>query len=111
MTRDNHGPMRMQLSEERKEAVLRALTELFLREYDEALSRFRAEQILQFFLARLGPAVYNQAIQDACGFMLEKVQDLDATYYEKEDEAQPLVAADPPRLRGTSRARSKGRNT
>lgn len=58
---------------------------MFNKEYDEELGRFRAEQILQLFLTRLGPSVYNQAIQDACGFMIEKVQDLDATYYEKED--------------------------
>jgi uncharacterized protein (DUF2164 family) len=103
--------MRIQLSEERKEDILRRLTEMFHHDYDEDLSRFRAEQILQFFLARLGPAVYNQAIQDACGFMLEKVQDLDATYHEREEDGRPGVVAErsrpqkPPPPKGGSRGK------
>jgi uncharacterized protein (DUF2164 family) len=90
MTREKQaGPARIQLSAERKEDLLRKLIEMFRQEYDEELSRFRAEQILQFFVKRLGPPVYNQAIQDACAFMMERVQDLDATYYEKDEGDRP----------------------
>ncbi len=35
----------------------------------------------------LGPPVYNQAVQDARGFVQEKLDDLDAEFYEPEDPA------------------------
>ena len=48
-----------------------------MKEFDEELSPFRAEQLLDFFLAALGPHVYNQAVQDARGFMQRKLDELD----------------------------------
>lgn len=80
--------MRVQLSGERKAEILRRLTQLYRQEFDEDLSGFRAEIILQFFLKNLGPCVYNQAIQDARGFMAERLEDLDATFYEKDETDQ-----------------------
>ena len=38
--------------------------------------------LVEFFVQRLGPTVYNQAIQDARGFLLEKLEDLDVEFYE-----------------------------
>jgi len=84
VTKDPDNPMRIKLSEERKAEILRKLGELYASEFDEELSAFRAEQILGFFLKTLGPPVYNQAIQDARGFMMERLEDLDATFYEKD---------------------------
>ena len=80
--------MRVQLSDERKAGLLRDLTGMYSREFDEELSSFRAEQLLAFFMKSLGPSVYNQAIQDARGFMMERLEDLDATFYEKDDTGQ-----------------------
>jgi uncharacterized protein (DUF2164 family) len=77
--------MRISLSDERKEIILRLLTEMYAEEFDEQLSPYRAQQLLDFFVKILGPQVYNQAIQDARAFMLEKLDDLDAEYYEPED--------------------------
>ena len=53
--------------------------------FDEELSQYKADQLLDFFIRKLGPAVYNQAIQDARGFMQSKIDDLDAVFYERED--------------------------
>ena len=75
------SPARIRLTDERKAEILRRLTSLFASEFDEKLSPFRAEQILTFFLQNLGPAVYNQAIQDARKYMSERLEDLDATFY------------------------------
>ncbi len=81
--------MRIQLSDERKADILRKLGEMYDdHEFDESLSEFRAKQLLNFFVKRLGPSVYNQAIQDARGFMMERLEDLDASFYEKDDAAQ-----------------------
>lgn len=83
--------MRVRLTDERKADILRRLTSLYSSEYDEKLSPFRAEQILTFFLQNLGPAVYNQAIQDARKYMADRLDDLDATFYQEEpaDKSAP----------------------
>ena len=73
--------MNINLSEERRNALIRALTALYHSEFDEELSRYRAEQILDFFSKTLGPVVYNQAIQDARSFISEKLDDLDAEFF------------------------------
>lgn len=90
MTTDRDSPMRIRLSDERKGDILRGLTEMHARDFDEDLSAFRAEQILAFFVRSLGPSVYNQAIQDARKFMAERLEDLDATFHETETPGQPV---------------------
>ncbi len=78
------APMRISLSKERREAIVRLLKDHFAAEFDEELSTYRAGQVLDFFVKTLGPSVYNQAIQDARKFMLGKLEDLDAEFYESE---------------------------
>jgi uncharacterized protein (DUF2164 family) len=74
--------MRIQLTDERREAILEGLQALYLDEFDEGLSAFRANHLLRYFVGMLGPVVYNQAIQDARAFLAERLEDLDATFYE-----------------------------
>jgi len=85
MTPDKDNPMRIRLTDERKENILSSLVEMFAKEFDEDLSAFRAEEILELFIRELGPSVYNQAIQDARKFMMERLEDLDAIFHEAED--------------------------
>ncbi|MFT5289502.1 MAG: hypothetical protein ACI82F_001565, partial [Planctomycetota bacterium] len=61
------------------------LSRLMQEEYDEELSSFRANTLIEFFLRELGPPVYNQAIQDARAFLQERLDDLDAEFYEPEE--------------------------
>jgi uncharacterized protein (DUF2164 family) len=89
MKKVNMDQTRITLSEDRKEDIISRLTGLFDAEFDEELSRFRAERLLEFFISLLGPSVYNQAIQDARQFFSEKLEDLEATLYEKESESVP----------------------
>jgi uncharacterized protein (DUF2164 family) len=90
MTLDKKNAMRIRLSDERKDDILRRLTAMYAQDFDEELSSFRAERILAFFVRTLGPPVYNQAIQDARQFMVERLDDLDATFYEPDDSAHPV---------------------
>jgi uncharacterized protein (DUF2164 family) len=78
--------MHIELTDDRRLAILSALRRLFAEEFDEELSEFRAERVLELFVAHLGPAVYNQAIQDARGFLQERLDDLDAVFYEPSPE-------------------------
>ena len=59
--------------------------EFYSEELDEELSSYQAELMLEFFMKTLGPPVYNQAISDARAFMLGKLEDLDAEFYEPEE--------------------------
>jgi uncharacterized protein (DUF2164 family) len=63
------------------------LQQFFTEEFDEDLSLFQSERILEFFVANLGPTVYNQAIGDARKFMVDKLDDLDAEFYVPEPDA------------------------
>jgi uncharacterized protein (DUF2164 family) len=75
------NPSKIKLTEDRENGLLRSFIAFYSAEFDEELSQFRAEQIFDFFIKALGPAVYNQAIQDARAFMMEKLEDLDADFY------------------------------
>jgi len=81
------APMRVRLSEERRETIIALLKDHFAEEFDEELSNYRAGRILEFFVRTLGPSVYNQAIQDARKFLLGKLEDLDVEFYENEQPA------------------------
>ncbi len=72
------------IDDARRERITSQLQALFQKEFDESLSPFRAEQILDFFLATLGPQVYNQAVQDARGFLQARLDDLDGEVYQPE---------------------------
>ena len=80
------SPMKIDLSEDRKQDVLKFLHELYTEEFDEELSSHRARRILDFFIKALGPPLYNQAIADARAFMSQKLDDLDAEFYQPEDK-------------------------
>lgn len=67
----------IQIDDTRKQKLNHDLRGLFLQEFDETLSEFRADEIVEFFLGALGPHVYNQAVQDARKYLQEKLDDLD----------------------------------
>ncbi len=65
------------IDESRRQDLVAGLQAFFLRELDDDLSDFRAQQLLDFVLGTLGPQVYNQAVQDARKFMQKRLDDLD----------------------------------
>lgn len=76
--------MTIHIDDERRTALLNRIQGFFREEFDEELSEFRASALLDFFLGALGPQVYNQAVQDARGFMLQRLEDLEGDVYEPE---------------------------
>lgn len=66
----------IELSKEHQQDSLRDIKEFFLKERDEPLSDFQAQNFLDFILSRIGPSIYNQAIADAHTVMLNHVEDL-----------------------------------
>ena len=71
----------IRLTEERRERLVGQLQTLFEREFDETLSTFRAEQVLDLMLTTLGPGIYNQAVQDVRAHLQSKLDDLDGEVY------------------------------
>jgi uncharacterized protein (DUF2164 family) len=78
-------PMRIKLTDDRRALVLLSVKRFFAEQFDEQISDFRAESLLDFFVKALGPPVYNQAIRDALGFMQGKMADLEGEFYEPEE--------------------------
>ena len=78
------SPMHIRLSPERRSALVDAIQRHFADEFDETLSDFRAEQLLDFFVAELGPPVYNQGVRDAAGYVQAKLTDIEGEVFEVE---------------------------
>jgi uncharacterized protein (DUF2164 family) len=78
-------PRRIALSAERRAALLMAIQQHFSDEFDEPVSRFRAEGLLDFFVRQLGPPVYNQGVRDAVAYMHEKLADIEGEIHEVDD--------------------------
>jgi uncharacterized protein (DUF2164 family) len=76
--------MKVRLSPERRAALLEALRDYYGGTFDDELSDFRAEGLLDFFLRSLGPPVYNQGVRDAAAFIQSKLTDIEGEVYERE---------------------------
>ena len=71
----------LKLTDERRARLVGQLQTLFSAEFDETLSEFRAEQVLELMLTTLGPGIYNQAVQDVRAHLQGKLDDLDGEVY------------------------------
>ena len=78
--------MKSDLSAERKARLVSELTSYYHSEFDEELNVYRATAIIDFMIAQIGPAQYNQAITDACKYMSRKIEDLDTEFFMPEDQ-------------------------
>lgn len=80
-----NDPMRIKLSGERRERMIRGIRRFCAEKLDVEVSDFQTEQLLDFLVKELGAPVYNQAIRDAHGFLQDKLTDLEGEFYEPED--------------------------
>lgn len=81
--------MRINLSPERRSILIDAIQRRFIEEFDEPLSDFRAEQILDFFVAELGPPVYNQGVRDASSYIADKLIDIEGEVFDRASLTAP----------------------
>ena len=77
--------MRVRLTDERRERMLRSLRKFFTDELDLDLGDLAAARVLDFFAKELGAPVYNQAIQDVRANLQTKLDDLEGEFYEPEE--------------------------
>lgn len=76
--------MPLNLDDDRRTELVSGLRGFWLTEFDEDLSAFRAEQLLDHVLDLLGAQIYNQAVHDARAWMLRKLEDLEGDVYAAE---------------------------
>jgi uncharacterized protein (DUF2164 family) len=85
MARQQARTGRIKLSDERRADLIAMIQHFVAEEFDQTLSEFQAQHLLDFFVRHLGAPVYNQAVQDVRGFLQDKVSDLDVEFYEPEE--------------------------
>lgn len=73
--------MAIALEPQRRTRVVAQLQQLFAKEFDAKLSDFQANAVVDLMLKTLGPAVYNQAVQDVRAHMQVKLDDLDGEVF------------------------------
>ena len=78
--------MRIRLAPERRERLVAKVQALFAREFDDALSEFQAQRLVDFFVRHLGAPVYNQAVQDARAAIQTKLDDIEGEFYEPDPD-------------------------
>lgn len=78
--------MTIKLSKERRKELIAAIKAYFLEHHDEEIGDLKAGLLLDFFLKKLGPSIYNQAVKDAQAYFQQRVEDLDGACYEPEEE-------------------------
>ena len=73
--------MEIKFSDIRKKEVVGEVQSYFRNEHDENIGELKAEMFVEFFIEKLGPKIYNQAIDDANSFIQEKLIDLEGILY------------------------------
>ena len=73
--------MEIKLDPGRRKRAVANIQKLFSTEFDETLSDFRAEAVVDQLLNTLGPDIYNQAVQDVRAHLQGKLDDLDGEVF------------------------------
>jgi uncharacterized protein (DUF2164 family) len=70
--------MDIELKPAKKEELRMKLIAIYLDTFDESLSDFKADQLLDAFLKEMAPAIYNAALLDMKQYMNDRLEDLEA---------------------------------
>lgn len=71
----------VKMPQDQREAVLDHIQEYFELERGESIGRLAADNMLEFFMGELGPAVYNQALSDCRTLAVQRMQGLEEDMY------------------------------
>jgi len=69
------------LSPERRQRLIDELSKLASQDFDIALSPFQAGELVDRMTALIGPAVYNEAVQDVRLHLQRRLDDLDGEVF------------------------------
>lgn len=72
----------LHLSEDQKKALREEIHAFYLEERGEDIGIIHQEGILDLFLERLAPMIYNKALDDAKYWYSRRLQDIEDDFYE-----------------------------
>ncbi|MDC0325493.1 DUF2164 domain-containing protein [bacterium] len=75
--------MKLPLSKEKKTEVIQSIVQFATEELEVDISEMQAGFLLEYFAKEIAPFAYNEGIEDAKRFLLEKAEDLGATCFEE----------------------------
>lgn len=73
--------MQIKLDPSRRARAAASLQAKFSADFDEPLSDFRAEEVIDLMLRTLGPDIYNPAVQDVRAHLQGKLDDLEGEVF------------------------------
>ena len=76
--------MSISLDKARREQAIESLQRYGAENFDEPLGRLQSEALLDFLLAEIGPAIYNQAVRDVQERLQQRVMEVDIEVHEEE---------------------------
>ncbi len=78
--------MAIELPKETRDRLIASIKRYVEETFEQSVGDLKARLLLDFFVAKIGPAIYNQAVSDAQTRMTEMVDELDGTCYEPESD-------------------------
>lgn len=75
---------KLALSPERRQRLVDELRKMSARDFDIPLSEFQAGEVVDRMTALIGPAVYNEAVQDVRLHLQNRLDDLDGEVFAQE---------------------------
>ncbi len=76
--------MTIELPNAAQQAAIASIQRYFQQNMDEPIGNISAGALLGFFLAEIGPLVYNKAVADVQQRLQARVQEIDLEVYEDE---------------------------
>ena len=77
------GQRKLSLTDDARKLAIASIRRHFTEELDQDIGDLKATLVLDFFLAELGPTVYNMGVADARAFFAERTEDLGALSLEE----------------------------
>ena len=76
--------MSIELPKEVRSRAIGSLERWFKENADEPIGNIQAEALLNFFIAEIGPSIYNRAIAEAQASLQQRVAELDIECHAEE---------------------------
>lgn len=67
---------RIKLSDDKRKSMISSIQTYFAKERDEDLGDLAAALILDFFMEKLAPEIYNQGVEDSYKFISDRIEDI-----------------------------------
>ena len=69
--------MTIELSKHAQQQAITSIERYFRENMDEPIGNMQSGALLNFFLAEIGPSIYNRGVADAQAYLQERLQALD----------------------------------